>query len=163
MSWLVVCSVDVMKGHDSLLGPPTANCKTLPYLLFSSSKRGTSHILKKKQEYLKYFLWAWLILPIHCDNYCYYTSLSSSFHLLPVGECGRRTSCPCNRSCSSWGNRAGERHHSGLSLVWNYSTWGFHNRARHRGRHDHQKTYSGTGGERQRSVHVRQEVRTGSH
>lgn len=66
------------------------------------------------------------------------------FRLLPVGECGWRTSCPCNRSCSSWGNRPGVRHHSGLSSVWNYSTLGFHNRARHTGQPGHQKMYSGT-------------------
>lgn len=65
--------------------------------------------------------------------------------LLPVGECGRRTSCLCNQSCSSWGSRAGERHHSGSSSVWNYSTWGFRNRARRTGRPCHRKMYWGTG------------------
>lgn len=80
-------------------------------------------------------------------------------HLLPVSECGRRTSCLCNRSCSSWGSRAGGRRHSGSSSAWNCSTLGFHNRARHTGRPGHQKTYSGTGREeRWRSVQVRQEM-----
>lgn len=77
------------------------------------------------------------------------------FPLLPAGVCGQRTSCHCTRSCSSWGNRAGGRHHCVWSSVWNYSTSESHNTNRHTYPPGHQKTYKETEKERKRHMEYR--------
>ncbi len=70
--------------------------------------------------------------------------------LLPAGVCGQRTSCHCTQSCSSWGNRAGGRHHCVWSSVWNYSTSGSHSKNRHTYPPVHQKMYRETEKDRKR-------------
>lgn len=75
--------------------------------------------------------------------------------LLPAGVCEQRTSCHCTQSCSSWGNRAGGRHHCVWSSVWNYSTSESHNTNRHTYPPGRQKMYRETEKERKRHMECR--------
>ncbi len=80
----------------------------------------------------------------------YLTHHYSLIPLLPAGVCGQRTSCHCTQSCSSWGSRAGGRHHCVWSSVWNYSTSGSHSKNRHTYPPVHQKMYRETEKDRKR-------------